>query len=421
MARFELTPAGQCPFCRQLDCFEEHQIGNEPELVVKSAHYYQTVHGTLEIEDRLVSIDGQNMNWRNVEDLPPGFRPTTDTGLPVNGCSWGIGRCLDCGSNHELPGLGSAGLPLPLVCPLLPWPEAQKRARGRVRLMLARAKGHHNAYAEPILRQAADEIESWVRLGWGRAIHAEYVDDERLRGFLLREQPKDWRSLPLTVDGPTLAQHLPLVRSLAERRSLGNHSLCEELDAVGWEALEECARNFDPKRHRTFGVYARKRVDGAMMNYIRRERPHIRTVSMTWKAKPGDVGRQEDWSITMDGSGGVPPEAFVGDSRRPKRDRTSSGGFRDDSYVATEARAAKAAPATHNLAGADPDATLRIMKRARLNDRQWTVYQGRFLDKPPKTRAELAAMLEINHPSQITAILHQAIRKVESAKRVLPP
>jgi hypothetical protein len=48
----------------------------------------------------------------------------------------------------------------------------------------------------------------------------------------------------------------------------------------------------------------------------------------------------------------------------------------------------------------------------RLNRRQRVVYQGMVLDDPPRTRADIARELGINHPNQVSEILLQAQTKM---------
>src|SRR5262249_50381879 len=123
----------------------------------------------------------QSANWRST-----GTGSAMVNGLRLFGGSY---NCLDCGGQHTLPGIGTAGLGRALVCLALPAGEALKRARGRVQHLLARAEGQFDYTATMLYTQAAEEITIWsiCHPEWGADIKAEFIHDARLRPLLIRD------------------------------------------------------------------------------------------------------------------------------------------------------------------------------------------------------------------------------------------
>lgn len=77
---------------------------------------------------------------------------------------------------------------------------------------------------------------------------------------------------------------LPTIRRLAKAigRRLPSHMRVEDLEAAGVIALLSCAQQADPERHDTFAAYARKRIEFAMLDELRRSdlsSRHERTTS----------------------------------------------------------------------------------------------------------------------------------------------
>lgn len=65
-----------------------------------------------------------------------------------------------------------------------------------------------------------------------------------------------------------ITNHIPLVRSIANR--LDNPSLKDDLVGEGMVALVKCAEKFDPDCGITLGAYAKHRIRGAMIHYLRK-------------------------------------------------------------------------------------------------------------------------------------------------------
>jgi RNA polymerase sigma factor for flagellar operon FliA len=66
--------------------------------------------------------------------------------------------------------------------------------------------------------------------------------------------------------------HLPLVRSIVERmkRKLPNNVETEDLYCTGVTGLVAAARNYSPLPERTFAAYAATRINGAILDELRR-------------------------------------------------------------------------------------------------------------------------------------------------------
>ncbi len=88
-----------------------------------------------------------------------------------------------------------------------------------------------------------------------------------------------------------VVSHLGLVRDLARTR-LRRLPFQIELDdvlAVGALGLLEAAQRFDPDRGIPFGAYARQRITGAIVDYVRREAPMSRGDHA--RVEAGDLSR----------------------------------------------------------------------------------------------------------------------------------
>src|SRR5580704_2711115 len=69
-----------------------------------------------------------------------------------------------------------------------------------------------------------------------------------------------------------LENHLPLVRSIVERmkRKLPSNVETEDLYSIGVTGLVAAARNYHRSQERTFAVYAAIRINGAILDELRR-------------------------------------------------------------------------------------------------------------------------------------------------------
>jgi len=362
IARSTFTP-------RKLDAFEEHT--------------HQSGRPGIEI-------------WRNIGN--PNLRV-------ARGKYW----CLDCGEKHWLPHEGRA-----LKCPHLPRGEALTRAAGYVELKLARATGQTTDVERELLADLAYEMWGWHWCnfgGWGIEFLGRYVEHARLNQFFRRHEPipKGHNRQTSPEQDELIISHLPFVRKHARKRATTvwdqkgwlavNDSLYSDLEEIGVRVLEAAVHRFDPTRGVSFGAFVRKRVAGAMDDFLARER--LPTVG----------------GNALDGI--VPRAAVERTSAPPKRHRTSTGGFPELAYISTSV------PPTGilRLIPADPLSFSETMNAAlaRLNHRQREVYRGRVLSDPQVSRRELAARLGIRDERQIRRIEQQARRKMAKLLKLSPP
>jgi RNA polymerase sigma factor (sigma-70 family) len=340
----------------------------------------------------------------NFERVLPAFEEHEEERNKV----WGQYECLDCGGRHDIP------FGLSLVCPQLSADEGKKRATGRIDALLARAKGQYQKVADNILEQLSIEIAYWAEYHphWGKEIFSECLRNPVLKPFLTRDTPLPHghnRHLPENAR-ELIYKHLPLVRRLAKERATTvssrgyevNDTLFSDLEEVGFRALEAAFEHFDPTRGITFGVFVRKRVAGAMDNYLARER--IRTIN------GNAISMGNDFSVADDGRTAEPP----------KRHRTSTGGYREPAYISDSVRPANS---PSRLIAANRSGFDQVMKAAleKLNPRQREVYRGRVLSDPPVPRSVLAAKLGIQDDRQIPRIEKQARLKMAKLLKVSPP
>jgi hypothetical protein len=137
-----------------------------------------------------------------------------------------------------------------------------------------------------MLADLAHEIGYWRSwYSWGADVVGRYLNHERLGEHFRRDVPlpDDGHNHKLTdEEGQLVYKHLQLVRKYAKRRSstifyekgfwTTDDALYSDLEEIGVRALEDAVRRYDPTRGVTFGAFARKRVGGAMDNYLQRDR-----------------------------------------------------------------------------------------------------------------------------------------------------
>jgi RNA polymerase sigma factor (sigma-70 family) len=363
-------------FNRTLDAFEEHRV--------KQWHW--SVRGL------------PKNNWRAIYG--------TDHCI-----MFGQYECLDCGMRHRLPSEGRA-----LICKHLPAQEAKTRAVGYIEMKIARARGQYEDIEALMLSDLAYEVGHWRSwYSWGPDVVGRYLNHERLGEHFRRDVPlpNEGHNRKLTdEEGQLVYKHLPLVRKYAKRRSsvifdekgfwTTDDPLYSDLEEIGVRALEEAVRRHDPTRGVTFGAFVRKRVGGAMDNYLQRDR--VPTVGGLAEAHIGMT---------------VPNPLLRKSSAPPKRYRDSTGGYKERSYISTSVRAdgkPRLIPANASRFNHAIDAAL-----ARLNHRQREVYRGRVLSDPPISRSVLAQKLGIRDDRQIPRIEKQAVKRIAKFLKVSPP
>jgi RNA polymerase sigma factor (sigma-70 family) len=385
--------------CRRLPEFEEHELGSGwPPL------------------RRLTGFDVyQAPYWRAVDNWDGRESPE---GGRIN--AYGF-NCADCGGVHDLPFPKRA-----LICPRLPDAEATTRAIGRIEGKIAKARGQHPKVSAAILEDIAEEIVYWAARypSWGREIWAEYRHHPKLEEYIAAAEDTPLPEGDNTKLSPEqeklIVEYMPLVRSRAKARSKGNDSLNSELEEVGWRVLEAEVRRFDPTLGNTFGAFVRQRVAGAMSNYISRER--IRTVGgggydMALNGGAADVRDGEDAT-----GGKRLRDDSARTSKAPKRHRSSTGGYKQRSYIEMSTRPVQQPDGVPTSRLISKRGVGEVMKAAlaKLNPKQREVYIGRILTDPPISYEELARKLKIkSDPArQIRRILQQAQRKMN---RLLKP
>jgi RNA polymerase sigma factor (sigma-70 family) len=260
---------------------------------------------------------------------------------------------------------------------------------------------------------------------WGDEIKRQYADHPTLGPIIAKrarahnEPPSHG---PLTETQRDLVQeHLPLVRSLAGKRSYGSHVLYNELVTFGIEFLTDLVRQYDPNRGVTFGAFAKPRLMGAMRDYVK-HRPKTEhglsedaVEAITHKSGRKGAKRSPDnadnkrWSKadaqTVDylrAVGDYRVSAPQDDVRR-KHVETMIGRFLEEGGTVKR----KTPPLNEQLE--------KVI--GRLNQRQQMVYRERVLKEPPTPIAQLARRLGIAHENEIARIQHQAERKVANALR----
>ena len=272
----------------------------------------------------------------------------------------------------------------------------EARAIDAIDDLLARAFGH--GASEAILERAAQQINALAECeSWGKGLRERYSRDDHIlsryikadieKMELLRstleytENPGLGHNSRLTADEEDLVvRHWQLVESEAHRIARRNTELHDRLTAVGRAELEKAVRRFDITRDVTFGAFVKMRIRGCMLNYLDR----------VWNPEPKPQGWADDRNKRW----------FEGMTRAP----------RSVDWISTPAP-----PESRLIPGKRSQGMIEAAL-AKLNPRQRTVYRGRRLTKPPKTRAELARQLGIADETQISRIERQAVRKMGGLK-----
>lgn len=294
---------------------------------------------------------------------------------------------------------------------------AKTRAIGTIERRIARATGQYPDIAAVILADLSNMIIAWAQYhpGWGRSILSEYRRHPKLEPFITALEdvplPDGDNKRPPPNAGEMIFKHLPLVRKYAKQRATilsddrgfieVDDSLYSDLEGVGMGVLEAAVDRYDPTRGVTFGAFVRKRMAGAMDDWLRHERIRYATDGYAARAL-----ERNDAALSA-----------------PKRHRTSTGGYRETTYVETAVqplRRPDGVPVTR-LIRANSNMTQDIEAALeRLNPRQREVYRGRVLSDPPVSSSVLAAQLGIRDDRQIRRIEKQAWAKMRRFLKVSP-
>ena len=316
--------------------------------------------------------------------------------------------CLYCGgpSRHYAPGQGEAK-----VCPELRFEDGLALATDYVDRQLDLAHFDYPGIRSYVLMELAREIVGWDRYQWGAWFRQRYKSHPRLGAPLeeaLAERGKAGvrRGRGVTAsEAELVAKHLPLVNKLARIKSetivdvsgrrAFNDDVWTHLEALGLEVLEEEVKKFNPSYGVTFGAFVRTRLNGAMNNYLKRERIKTLSVGKSYEGGLKAIADRlaREWKPVT--------------GNAPKRHRSSSGGYKAQSYIDSEIT--QRADASHLIPADDLSLAKSVEDAlARLNPRQRTVYIGRVLTDPPTPRAHLARELGIRDETKISRIARQA-------------
>ncbi len=136
-----------------------------------------------------------------------------------------------------------------------------------------------------------------------------------------------------TSDDELVASCLPMVRNVAWKLAMQYpYSFpVEELISEGQLALAECLHRFDNNRGSAFGAFARPRVKGAMLDYIRKQ--------CTWQARRHRLAEGRDappWALHFSFDAAYFTAAQIEQSvaKLPRRQRWAVSGLLDGSSTA---------------------------------------------------------------------------------------
>jgi hypothetical protein len=177
------------------------------------------------------------------------------------------------------------------------------------------------------------------------------------------------------------------------------------------EVLESEVRKFDPTLGVTFGAAVRKRLNGAMDNYLTRER--IETVpydeaTLFDDASKGDhrngaLARSRDqWKSEgqeRDAKGKMP-------RRRTKRRRDSTGAYKGKPLGASRDKGDRLTQTRDSAAKLD-----RVLAILPANEQ--LVYRARIMQTPPRSQRAIAEELGVTH-TWVAKLEKIARKKVES-------
>lgn len=109
--------------------------------------------------------------------------------------------------------------------------------------------------------------------------------------------------VPVAGEAALVTRHRPLVRQIARKAAKRSRGFTvEELEAQGLFGLLLAIRAFNPERGAELGAYARSRITGEILDFVREETPGPR-------GRPVRVQSLEDLRPDMDDADGFDPVA----------------------------------------------------------------------------------------------------------------
>jgi Sigma-70 region 2 len=290
---------------------------------------------------------------------------------------------------------------------------------------LAHAVGQSEKHTDAILANLA------FNLNWcGGAIRQRYVNHPILGRYLLDERaqpPQGTVGLAGKDDASLSAQqtklvsdHVPLFKSIARQFAGKRDWLRDDLETHGMEKLVSLVRDYDSTRGVTFGAFAKRRLMGAMRDYLKN---HPRTISI--EPEQIDIAlRDKTRKLPKQKSDGVQTKHWsMGDKRLDKlSDGKSALWQRDRERYASsywdrkelDKQTARFVTAGGIIKRYGEPCIPEYLKGPleKLKHKQRVVYIGTVLTDPPVTRYRLALELGIRDVTQISRIKRQAERKM---------
>ena len=160
---------------------------------------------------------------------------------------------------------------------------------------------------------------TWPRHGFSRAsahLPKAYVVPTKLESLSPKALDKLWRNYQLNRDPAVrnefIEHYLPLVRATAERlhTKLPSHVDVDELIQAGVFGLMGAVDGFDPARGVKFEIYARQRINGAILDDLREQdfaprlvRTHSHKMERAYRdlqAETGQVPEDRDVAARLD-------------------------------------------------------------------------------------------------------------------------
>jgi DNA-directed RNA polymerase specialized sigma subunit len=279
-----------------------------------------------------------------------------------------------------------------------------------IRPFLDTATGQIPDHAKIYLREIVTRIERGIAPpDWRDRVATEYPQLVDLLDYVFkydfygepREPVRSGHNRGLTGEECKLiTAYLPLVRKLAVHRasSINNlaggtaldHALLAHLEDIGMQVLEEQVCRWERTRGVTFGAFVRRRVAGAMDNYLSRKR--IKTENLG--EDPIDnysTSKQIECRAARSPDDPREQEKWEADRKRTKDNRTSTGGRKVKSYAESPAPHPPRLIKKNSIRfGAELAGAL-----AQLTPNQRAVYESRVLAEPQVSLGELAAKLGV--------------------------
>jgi hypothetical protein len=311
-----------------------------------------------------------------------------------------------------------------------------------VELKLVQATGQTPGVEQSYYRHTAETILNWTGYyswgnadpaPWGESILAKYWDHEDL-GPALRALQAAWRLLAEEESAPPLrdrqkkliVDHEPLVQAMASKllrnpRGQINQFHFAALVDLGQSILIQQVRRYDPSHGVTFGAFVRKRLMGAMADWLL-ENNHL---YITFDDEGGWTAEPAQKYVRDTAERDVKPIRRRGRPRGSGRKDTQAAPHKKTAGKSGDIRGAEALE--RNLAvlsqytSAEVDAALtEIRERPKVGASAERVFRARFLTDPPVTLSALARELGLDRPGvsrKAQNTFNVVITLIEAARR----